>query len=229
MGLWDFVGDTIEGYAQARAYQKHTALIRHRLAEEDAILKKISEERGHEVFDPELPPDFFEHWVLPDEVVERPKGYKFNVQTFFAEKSQFLSGYVDPETGSSAADIVSRASKDSGIHPKLLLSALQREQGAVRTRRALSQHKMDWIMGVGCYEDGRRLKQYKGFARQITSAGKIYRKHYDNWFEGKVVSVNFGRKTLIPRNAGTYSLYRYNPQTSGALLTRKIWLGFFGS
>jgi len=145
---------------------------------------------------------------------------------------------------------LSKHCQDLGLNPKILLTHLQKEMGAItRTTPYKKQHSYDYIMGVGAY-DGKWSEKWKGIDKQILGAATTCIKWYNKGKENNTYPMNHkvgDNKELIIKNSATYSLYKYTPWVGnedkkiptnkgfhvykapfGNFLFWKVYRGFFG-
>ena len=104
--------------------------------------------------------------------------------------------------------------KDLGLNPKILLTHLQKEMGAVTRKTPFKkQHSYDYILGVGAY-DGKWSEEWKGMDKQLLKAAQISLKWYNRGNEKNTYPINLkagDRKDLMINNSASYSLYKYTP------------------
>jgi len=150
------------------------------------------------------------------------------IQRFLERKNSVLA---KPYRGRSVAEMIYYAALSEGINPKVLLVKLQKEQGLITARHA-SKKKLDWALGVGCYDSGRWNEKYRGFEKQIRYAARILRKHYDianqKLQNQRYIRLNIDGKQVYVKNAATYALYLYTPHFHGNRLFHGIYLRYFG-
>lgn len=82
-------------------------------------------------------------------------------------------------------------------------------------KSAKYDYRKTWCLGAGMYttinSNGRIIKPYAGFQRQVDHGAYTLRRHYNAWTNGMMVRINEGMYNVKPRNAATYALYRYTP------------------
>ena len=151
-----------------------------------------------------------------------------DVQKLFEANGSALARPID---GKRPADMLIAAARKYGISPKVLCATLQKEQGLV-TKKTATRARLDWALGVGVFDNGKRLTAYKGFDKQIEGAAETLRKLFDEGkkkFDGGAKSVTY--KTLEGdvvkiRNAATWALFEYTPHLSGNKLFHQIYRRF---
>ncbi len=228
MSFTEWLGDKIESYSRSQAYYVATSRLRARHAEADKYLRAREKSAGKKLQVPHLPEPFHEDLVLPNSFMlldEWDEG--FSVEDFLQERGGAIKDYVHPRTGSKASSLITTAARNHNIDPKLLIVSLQREKGIIR-RPQLPEKVMDWACGVGAWDSGTWAEKYRGFDHQIDKAAETYKNRFAGFHQGEEIKVDFDKKTLVPINAATYALYVYTPHVSAALLTWKVWKGFFG-
>lgn len=219
------------------AYAKHTAKIKGRLKELDALEEAQEKARGRKlkVLEPDLPDfpaEYDRDLTLPDLWVctpEREFSWSFNTQDCLTRLGGWIAKWTDPVSGQSAAQSIATSAYIYGVNPRLLVASLQREKGLIRTKTAPEQKDLDWAAGVGAYDGRPWDEKYKGFGRQVRSMAATYRNRFDEYEEGKSLRINFPpfRRMATPKNAGTWALLKYTPHDSASLLTYKIMRFFF--
>ncbi len=143
-----------------------------------------------------------------------------DIQSFLDRKGSVLKnnvGSVNP-----AAAIYAAAQKHK-INPKVLVARLQTEQGLI-SKKTATQKKLDWALGVGCYDSGNWNQNFKGFDKQIDGAASTFRRHFDSGNKTKKVDGT----TVNCKSSATYSLYMYTPHFGGNELNWKVYKGYFG-
>ncbi|HNY09965.1 MAG TPA: hypothetical protein PKK26_00095 [Candidatus Wallbacteria bacterium] len=133
--------------------------------------------------------------------------------------------------GIKPADVIIEVAKENNVNPLVILATLQKEQGLVQTKKKITKSRLDWAMGVGVYDDNSHNQAYKGFKKQITGAAHTFRKNFDagvSALASKVakMKINYGKDSITPANAATYSLYAYTPHTAGAKLFTSIYKSY---
>jgi hypothetical protein len=133
--------------------------------------------------------------------------------------------------GVKPADTIIEVAKESKVNPLVILATLQKEQGLVQTKKKITKSRLDWAMGVGVYDDNSHNQAFKGFKNQITGAANAFRKNFEagvNALASKKakMKINYGKDSITPGNAATYSLYAYTPHTAGAKLFTSIYKSY---
>ncbi|PLX20191.1 MAG: hypothetical protein C0601_00020 [Candidatus Muiribacterium halophilum] len=165
------------------------------------------------------------------------------IQAFFDERKSCLKDKYGDEY---PAAILAHICHELDVNPKLIISTIQKEKGLI-SRETATKSRLDWALGVGCFDDGTKNTRFKGLDKQIRFATETFRTWYDDGLErditknGFKIKVNYGKAWQSVRNEGTYSLYRYTPHTydyyvynktgkksGGNLLLIWVWNGFFG-
>jgi|GEM_PF-4604604 len=165
------------------------------------------------------------------------------IQQFFEDRRSCLKNLYDDKYPSA---ILHDICEEQKINPKLIISTVQKEKGLI-SREKVSKSRLDWALGVGCFDDGTKNTRFKGLDKQIRFAALTFRTWYEDGLErditnkGFKMKVNYGKVWQSVRNEGTYSLYRYTPHTydyylykntgkkgGGNLLFIWVWNGFFG-
>ncbi|PKL45233.1 MAG: hypothetical protein CVV41_03840 [Candidatus Riflebacteria bacterium HGW-Riflebacteria-1] len=149
-----------------------------------------------------------------------------DIQKFLASKNSVLA---QPYRGSSPAQMIYDAAKKHGINPQVILTRLQCEQGLI-SKSTATQHKLDWALGVGCYDSGNWNQKFKGFEKQVEYAAQTYRRHYNDakarLDRGEQVVMTIDGKQVRVKNAATYSFYKYCPHFQGNKLFYDVWRGY---
>ncbi len=176
-----------------------------------------------------LPAPFDPMLVIPNSFMLLDEWDKdFSTADFLDKRGGAIKNYVDPKTKDQAWFLIDAAARTHRIDPRLLIVSLQREKGLIR-RTDLKQKDMDWACGVGAWDGKRKWdERFKGFGRQIDAAARTYKNRFAGFSKGEELTLDYGETLLTPENAATYALYVYTPHTSAALLTWKIWKGFYG-
>jgi hypothetical protein len=135
-----------------------------------------------------------------------------DIQDFFVRKG----GVILPNysiNGHLASYWFYKHSKDNGINPKVIITHLQKEQGAVTRKTPFAkQRTYDYLMGVGATDSGDNPK-WAGADNQILGAVLTTKKWFDKGKLNKypyIMSVS-DRPSLPIENAATFSLYKYTP------------------
>lgn len=129
-----------------------------------------------------------------------------------------------------AAKIIYETSQKYHLSPQFFLTMIQKESGLIE-RSDTPQRLLDWTLGYGvcdsCDKDDPQVKQYKGFGKQLDSAGSRVADGYladlesrgytvSGWGPGRTKTTVDGI-VVTPENDATAVLYTYNP-----------WVGAYG-
>jgi LysM repeat protein len=148
------------------------------------------------------------------------------IQKFLEAKNSVLA---KPYRGSSPAQMIYDAAKKYSINPQVILTRLQCEQGLI-SKSSATQHKLDWALGVGCYDSGNWNQKFKGFDKQVEYAAHTYRRWYDDakakLDRGEKVVMTIDGKRVQVKNAATFSFYKYCPHFQGNKLFFDVWRGY---
>jgi hypothetical protein len=166
--------------------------------------------------------------IIPDVVFnDHTSMTQQEVQSFLAKRDSVLS---KPYKGQMPSEMIMNAARKYGVSPKLILATLQKEQGLV-SKKNVPEHKLDWALGVGCYDSGDWNTKYKGLDKQIEYAAATYRNRYDEAVkmqrEGKELTLKVDGKQMTFSNASTWALYRYTPHIQGNQLFFNVYKGYF--
>jgi len=137
------------------------------------------------------------------------------IQAFLESKN---SGLKNKYNNSYPSQMIADVSKRVGINPKVMLVTLQKEKGLIG-RSSISASTLDWAMGVGCYDNGKKNNAYRGFEKQIEHAALTFRHWYDDGISNNIsekgfrLRINYNTEWITVRNEATYSLYRYTPHS----------------
>ncbi|MEA3449709.1 MAG: hypothetical protein U9Q85_01905 [Patescibacteria group bacterium] len=121
------------------------------------------------------------------------------------------------------------------INPKALLVLLQKEQSLIE-EVSPRQSQLDWAMGYGCPDGGGCNDRWKGFGKQVNSAGlQFYNymmnpNHYSYRPNNTYNVSNTGRpdSTVHIENKATAALYNYTPHVyNGNFNFFKLWIRYF--
>lgn len=148
------------------------------------------------------------------------------IQAFLDKKGSILA---KPYRGSKPAQMIYDAARKHGINPQVLLTRLQCEQGLISAKTA-TQKRLDWALGVGCYDSGNWNQKFKGFDKQIEWAAATYKRHYQDakarLERGEKVTMSIDGQQITVKNAATYSFYKYCPHLHGNKLFFDVWRGY---
>lgn len=148
------------------------------------------------------------------------------IQSFLERKGSVLA---KPYRGSSPAKMIFDAAQKHGINPQVLLTRLQCEQGLISAKTA-TQKRLDWALGVGCYDSGNWNEKFKGLDKQIEYAAATYKRHYQDAAakiaRGEKITMTIDGQKITVKNAATYSFYKYCPHLHGNKLFFDVWRGY---
>ncbi|NCB39689.1 MAG: LysM peptidoglycan-binding domain-containing protein [Erysipelotrichia bacterium] len=148
------------------------------------------------------------------------------IQKFLESKNSVLA---KPYNGSTPAQMIYNAAKKYGINPQVLLTRLQCEQGLISATSA-TKKRLDWALGVGCYDSGNWNQKFKGLDKQIEFAAHTYRRHYDDakarLKKGEKITMSIDGQQITVKNAASYSFYKYCPHVQGCKLFYDVWRGY---
>ena len=172
-----------------------------------------------------------------------------DIKQFLIVKGGYLAGYkliacTDDDvaqqrvcSGSlkSAAEIIYERAQANQVNPKFLLVLLQKEQSLVEDVSP-TQGSLDWAVGYGCFDNQACNERWRGFWKQINSAGLQFRDYMDNpqlynyKASGTYTISNTNREPSVvtPVNRATAALYNYTPHVyNGNYNFYKIWQRWF--
>jgi hypothetical protein len=168
--------------------------------------------------------------VLSDEVMHASGSMsQADVQAFLEAMPGVLDTYSSADHSGSvkpAAQIISEAGTAWGVSPKLLLALLQKEQSLL-TLRHPTEARLAKAVGCGVYPGSKN--RYEGFGNQLWHAARklaAYPQLY-HYKPGVKKSV-YGKKSVHPANAATFSMYTYNPSINGNRNWWTIYQRYFG-
>lgn len=136
---------------------------------------------------------------------------KFPVQKILEDKGAFLSTYIID--GKLFSKFLSEICKEQNIDSRIILLNLQKEQGLIYGDHSKhpSQHVLDWALGFGAEDDGRR-EEFKGLEKQVKSAVTWWRSRWKYAATKVGVPIKTDDHQLVtPMNAATVLAYRYTP------------------
>jgi hypothetical protein len=184
---------------------------------------------------------FDPNFVLSDSDLENPYGLsKEQIQNYL--NRGFLGGYKTEDSEGvkrTATEIIYRAAQKYDLNPKFFLVLIQKEQSLVEDPSP-TQDQLDWAAGYAvcdnCSKSDPAIARWKGFGKQINSAGMQFRDGYltDIALWGKTqgkygpdVAIKIDGTTVIPENAATAALYAYTPHLHGNQNFSRIWDRWF--
>ena len=138
-------------------------------------------------------------------------------------KGSYLTGYTDPLSGDTAAEIIVNRSHAYGVSPLYMIARIQTESSLISSGTDAS---LDKATGCGCPDSAPCNPDLGGFGNQIECAAeKMFA--YDMELEADGVtrsgwSVGVAKNTsdpcmVTPANRATAMLYTYTP-----------WVGAYG-
>jgi LasA protease len=147
--------------------------------------------------------------LLPDsEVVYSPAAATFDIERYVQDAGGYLAGhgeYLRSTGWSSAAEIVSRVTREFSINPRLLLSLLEYECGCLRgpLKQGIDP---DYLLGVPGYRN-------KGLYHQLEWASNRLSEGYYGWRSGALIEFQ-GSDGIMMRpspglNAGSVAVAYY--------------------
>ncbi len=150
-----------------------------------------------------------------------------DIQAFLDEQPGALKSYRGPNHAGvlmTAAQMIAEAAQVWNVSPRVILVTLQKEQSLL-SRATPSQYALDWAMGCG-KTDSSTLVEYQGFGKQIYFGARALDQNARLWSPGVQLSID--GNPVYPRNAATYSLYRYTPHLHGVTSFWLIHWRYFG-
>ncbi|MCK9476473.1 MAG: hypothetical protein M0R46_11170 [Candidatus Muirbacterium halophilum] len=166
------------------------------------------------------------------------------IQTFLNNRKSCLKNEYNNTFPSS---IIHDVCVEIGVNPKVMLVTIQKEKGLV-SRETATKSRLDWAMGVGCYDNGKKNLRFKGLDKQVKAAGQTFRTWYDDGVSKDIsknnykMKINYNKEFITLKNEATYSLYRYTPhsydrvvfdkygkKSGGNYLFVSVWKNFFKS
>lgn len=164
------------------------------------------------------------------------------IQEFLNNRKSCLK---DKYNNTYPSSIIHDVCVDIGINPKLMLVTIQKEKGLI-SRESATKSRLDWAMGVGCYDNGKKNLRFKGLDKQLKAAGETFRTWYDDGLSKNIsqnnfkMKINYNKEYITVKNEATYSLYRYTPhsydrvvyqntgkKSGGNYLFVAVWKNFF--
>jgi hypothetical protein len=133
------------------------------------------------------------------------------IQSFLATQSGTLDSYRAPDHSGlkrSAAAIIWRAARAWGVSSKVILVTLQKEQGLLTATRP-SASALEWAMGCGVPDGGRRDTTYEGFGKQVWYGAESLHDDGQGFFAD--ITKVCGDGTVQPDDQASYALYTYTP------------------
>jgi len=159
------------------------------------------------------PPNIFKHNFNKNFIISNTQFEyeELSVQDFLANKNSFLADFET--TVGSAAQIIHAAALNYKINPKLLLIALERENGYISLQYAPPLCEIDWAMNIGWSEKFGGIATYEGFEKQVHIVAKEYRRWYNHCsqYNKSNKELMCSDDSVVPVNNATYSLYKVCP------------------
>ncbi len=184
---------------------------------------------------------FDPNFVLSDTDLENPYAMSESQIQNYLDRGYLGSYKTENSDGEkmSATNIIYDAAQKYNLNPKFFLVLIQKEQSLVEDEDP-TQDQLDWAAGYAvcddCSKSDPALLRWKGFGKQINSAGMQFRDGYltDIALWGKTqgkygpdVPITIDDTTVIPANAATAALYAYTPHLHGNENFAKIWDRWF--
>lgn len=165
------------------------------------------------------------------------------IQEYFEDKNSVLQDSIDVwafdangdlyDTGRTVipSKVISDASKDYSINPKVLLGKLQGESSLVYTQTAeVNTRTFAYCMGYNATDSGDILTG-TGFDQQVENAARMFLHHWNTAYEMGESSLPYYFNNLdtdiYVNNCGTYALFQYTPWVSSNLLLAKVFKMMF--
>lgn len=154
-------------------------------------------------------PLFAQEYIISD--------YDFTNQNFtYQQTTNFIKSYPNNRLTASEMEIVYRYCVMYEINIILALAVMQKESDLLLNN---AKDKYEWrksrAFGYGMFRnfrrDGLKFYEYGGYYIQAYFAIKTLRKLFDEWKPGIKKEVIDLKKWVVPQNASSYSLLRYNP------------------
>ena len=146
--------------------------------------------------------------IIPDSLfINGPAQVDFNSSEFVAKQPGWLNGYVEYafDDNHSGAEIVDYVAKNFSVSPRLLLSLLEYQAGAL-SQPVLPEGLLPYPLG---YQDW----QHKGLYLQLVWAANLLNNGYYNWRNGDLLEfdhLNGTQERPDPwQNAATVALQYY--------------------
>jgi hypothetical protein len=160
-------------------------------------------------------------YVCLKNYVENPTTHANNLQN----PSATISG------GISAAQIIWNAAQSYNINPQVLIVTLQKEQGLVTDDWPWTDQYQK-AMGYACPDTSACDSTYFGFANQVTSAARQFRRYLDNPTNYNYVvgnntirynpNTSCGSSIVNIQNQATAGLYDYTPYQPNAAALKNV-------
>lgn len=149
------------------------------------------------------------------------------IQAFLDEQPGTLARYRAPDHAGrirSAAEMIGEAARAWGVNPKVILCVLQKEQSLLE-RPDPPASAYEWAMGCG-KTDSRTITKFKGFGKQIWHGAERLAVNGRGWRPG--IEMTIDGSVVEPKNAATYSLFKYTPHFRGTMSFWLLYWRYFG-
>jgi hypothetical protein len=195
------------------------------------------------LFSPALRAQAFDpNYIISDEEMRDSTSMDFPQIVAFLSRG-YLANYRTEDVNGlyrNAAQIIYATSQAYGINPQVLLVLLQKEQSLI-TDDSPTRGQLDWATGYAvcddCHEGNETMARFKGFAKQVNSAGLQFIEGYMADIDAR--GVTYGKygpgmplaidgTTVVPANAATAALYAYTPHIHGNKNFATLWHAWFG-
>lgn len=141
------------------------------------------------------------------------------IQRFFEETPYGERSWLADETvgGELVSRVIADVSTSRRVHPVMILSRMQVEQGLISRTSRPSQFKVDRALGCGCFDGQSCQRRFLGLGKQIDCAAETLRGRFDDSVSGggEWVAGVRGRSLdglrVTPANHATAALYAYTP------------------
>ncbi len=187
--------------------------------------------------------NFDPNYIISDQEILNYNAMSYqSIVNFLKSKNSYLSTYYhnNPEgQRMSAAEIIYDRSQENKISPQFLLVLLQKEQSLVEGSTP-RQSQLDWATGYGCPDGASCNTRWKGFWKQVNSAGLQFIDYIENphlytykagntyTFTNPYSTLNQKTNVVTPQNKATAALYNYTPHVyNGNYNFHKIWQRWF--
>jgi hypothetical protein len=164
----------------------------------------------------------FSHLVSDAEFTDTTSTRQQDIQSYLEEVESWLAD--TPVDGQRyAAEVIFTTAKTYNLNPWVLLATLEKETSLV-SRTAPPSHKtLRKSMGFGYDDGGSTAGKQSNFLYQLEKGaallGDLYSEGQQMSFPCKM-KVDYGKKSIVVRNAATYALIRYTPHTVDTKLAR---------
>jgi hypothetical protein len=129
---------------------------------------------------------------------------------------RFLSMFPKNKFSPEESDYIEITCAAHSISPLIILTKLETENNLVTCNQITNyEYRKRWALGCAMYttinSNGVIIKPYAGFEKQIYTACKKLRDHFNSWRDGDIVYLNLDTIAVLPINAATYALHKYTP------------------